>query len=308
MVRAIKNDTAIVASIVREARTSQGLHQSETAERAGVSAQAVMDVEAGRGTLATLLPVLGALDIRLVGLPAGRSLPERLRRARERRGLSLDTLAEKAGLSRGAVTRIEAGVGRVVSLDAVLRIVAPKVRARKPDTMVWEQGGRDSRFTPLDLFKALEHANGAPFDLDPCGHPDSPVWTPRMFTEADDGLAQAWRAQAVFCNPPYSVTIQWIAKAHEEWRAGRARRIMMLLPVRTAGTHFHDLLAPNADLFFLRHKVQFHGSKGVPTFNSMVAIFGGDDGVTERMLEAIPCSHFRFAGSAPSVRQRIRAA
>ena len=70
---------------------------------------------------------------------------------------------------------------------------------------------------------------------------------------------------------------------------------MMLLPVRTAGTHFHDLLAPNADLFFLRHKVQFHGSKGVPTFNSMVAIFGGDDGVTERMLEAHPCSHFRFA-------------
>ena len=50
-------------------------------------------------------------------------------------------------------------------------------------------GASDDWYTPPFIFAAL----GLTFDLDPCS-PGPDHWVParRVFTRADDGLAQAW--------------------------------------------------------------------------------------------------------------------
>ncbi len=48
----------------------------------------------------------------------------------------------------------------------------------------------------------------------------------RFFTPEDDGLAQSWEGERVWCNPPYSNIEPWAAKA---W-GSRAELVVMLLP------------------------------------------------------------------------------
>jgi DNA N-6-adenine-methyltransferase (Dam) len=54
-------------------------------------------------------------------------------------------------------------------------------------------------YTPPAIFNAL----GLRFDLDPCS-PGPGHWVParKIFTQAEDGLAQPWSG-LVFCNPPF---------------------------------------------------------------------------------------------------------
>lgn len=49
----------------------------------------------------------------------------------------------------------------------------------------------------------------------------------RFFTRADDGLAQSWAGEHVWCNPPYSALGGWLAKAWAEYPSTRG--IVMLL-------------------------------------------------------------------------------
>lgn len=60
-------------------------------------------------------------------------------------------------------------------------------------------GASDDWYTPREIFAAL----GERFDLDPCS-PGIGHWVPadRVYTKADDGLAQSWNG-FVFMNPPF---------------------------------------------------------------------------------------------------------
>jgi phage N-6-adenine-methyltransferase len=56
----------------------------------------------------------------------------------------------------------------------------------------------------------------------------------RFYTVEDDGLAQPWSRERVWCNPPYSDIRPWVRKAWSEW-AGTvecpgAALIVMLVP------------------------------------------------------------------------------
>lgn len=64
----------------------------------------------------------------------------------------------------------------------------------------------DERFTPKWIFDAL----GETFDLDPASPMDAITHVParRVFTRADDGLAQSWEG-FMWCNPPFSNTTPW---------------------------------------------------------------------------------------------------
>ncbi|MCS7522264.1 phage N-6-adenine-methyltransferase [Pseudomonas aeruginosa] len=72
-------------------------------------------------------------------------------------------------------------------------------------------GRSDDWYTPRDMLEAL----GESFDLDPCS-PGVNHWVPanRVFTKADDGLAQEWDG-FVFMNPPFGGRnghVPWLEK------------------------------------------------------------------------------------------------
>lgn len=68
---------------------------------------------------------------------------------------------------------------------------------------------------------------------------------PRFYTRAQDGLAQPWAGERVWCNPPYSVIRPWVEKA---WAETEAELVAMLLPAnRTEQTWWQDLVEPYRD-------------------------------------------------------------
>lgn len=87
----------------------------------------------------------------------------------------------------------------------------------------------DDWFTPVDFFAGL-HAR-VRFTVDVASHPQAPIsaWLPRSYLMEDDGLAQSWAGERVWCNPPYSSIEPWVSKADAEMRAG-CEFIAMLLP------------------------------------------------------------------------------
>ncbi len=48
------------------------------------------------------------------------------------------------------------------------------------------------------------------------------------YTRHDDGLAQSWADERVWCNPPYSNIAPWVSKAWDEYQSTLG--IVMLLP------------------------------------------------------------------------------
>lgn len=72
--------------------------------------------------------------------------------------------------------------------------------------------------TPQAFFDELNKEFN--FTLDPCATPQNAKCA-RFFTKEIDGLAQSWRGEVVYCNPPYGRDIgKWVAKAHAETIAG----------------------------------------------------------------------------------------
>jgi phage N-6-adenine-methyltransferase len=100
--------------------------------------------------------------------------------------------------------------------------------ARNHPQQVDARGARDEvddRGTPRDLFEHLHRRHA--FTLDVAAAPHNAKCL-RFFTRADDGLAQSWAGESVWCNPPYSDLGAWVAKAWHEYPGTRG--IVMLLP------------------------------------------------------------------------------
>lgn len=256
------------------------MNQAALAKKAGLSAQTISELEAGRGNVRALNAVTDALGLEYAGVPRNQDWSTRCRTLRVRKGLSISELAEKAGVSEPALRRLEAGSDRchVASLASVLAILAPKARGRKPQTTsVGRNANRDDRFTPLPFFEKLVSIFGD-FDLDPASHPDSPVAASRKFfgsDESDDGLKLEWQGK-IYLNPPYSFAQDFSRKAHAEYASGNATLIVALLPVRTHTRTFHSAIAGSADVFFLPGRMKFANpllTDRAP-FGLMLAIWG----------------------------------
>ena len=127
--------------------------------------------------------------------------------------------------------------------------------------------------TPRAFFDELHAEFG--FTLDAAASPHNAL-CPRYFTEESDGLAQDWRGEVVWCNPPYGRQIgKWIAKAAEEARGGAT--VVMLIPARpdTAAWHDHIFANPQATVRFVRGRLKFGEAKESAPFPSAVVIFRG---------------------------------
>ena len=295
------------AHAIREARTSSGLSQTALAQKAYVSLDAVSALEVhGRGSVRVLAAIAAAIDLRLTGLPRGRSFGEQIRALRQRRGWSQEELAQRADVSAPAIIRLERGNARVATLQAALDVLAPKARPRKSEVAKWGKGERDVRYTPPEIFERVLHVLGH-VDLDPSGDRASPVRAKTIFTEFDDGLSQRWFGR-VFVNPPYSRAMAFTRKAFESFEARHCSAVLLLLPNTVLHAHgFFEVGYARADIFILRDRIKFLRAKYRAPFGNSLVLYGADNLMIERMLEVFPCVHLQKAaslGSGPPLHMR----
>lgn len=111
-------------------------------------------------------------------------------------------------------------------------------------------GKSDDWYTPPHIFDAL----GLTFDLDPCS-PGPGHWVParRIYTKADDGLAQPWSG-LVWMNPPFGGRnghVPWLRKFLDHGNG------IALLAARTSSGWFHDWAVRAETMLFPRGKTKF---------------------------------------------------
>jgi phage N-6-adenine-methyltransferase len=110
-------------------------------------------------------------------------------------------------------------------------------KARNHRQQVGKRGANpfvDDRETTPEVFEPLHER--FEFTLDVAASAEN-AKLPRYFTADDDGLAQPWGGERVWCNPPYSRIEPWCEKAWAEiaddghgYRPGGAELVVMLLP------------------------------------------------------------------------------
>lgn len=111
------------------------------------------------------------------------------------------------------------------------------------------------------------------FTLDPCATPENAKCS-HFFTRDENGLAQSWRGETVFCNLPYGRGVkEWVKKAHEESLKGAT--VVLLIAARTDTAYFHDFIYGKHEIRFIRGRLHFNNSKSPAPFPSMVVIMRG---------------------------------
>lgn len=127
--------------------------------------------------------------------------------------------------------------------------------------------------TPQNFFDALDAEFH--FTLDPCST-DENAKCAKHYTREQDGLAQDWTGETVFCNPPYGREMsKWIAKCAEHGAEGGTA--VMLIPARTDTKAFHKYIWGMAEIRFIKGRLKFGGSRNSAPFPSMVVVFKGDN-------------------------------
>lgn len=131
--------------------------------------------------------------------------------------------------------------------------------------------GKDDWETPQDLFDDLDAEFH--FTLDVCADQHN-AKHPHFYTEQENGLAQDWRGETVWCNPPYSSGKQnyWVRKCYEEGQKPDTT-VVLLIPARTDTARFHDYIWGKAELRFIRGRLKFVGAENSAPFPSMIVIY-----------------------------------
>jgi phage N-6-adenine-methyltransferase len=114
-------------------------------------------------------------------------------------------------------------------------------KARNHQQQVGKRGANpfvDDRETTPEVFSPLHERFN--FTIDVAASPEN-AKLERFYAEADDGLAQDWTGERVWCNPPYSDIAPWVEKAWDS----NADLVVMLLPAnRTEQVWWQTLIEP----------------------------------------------------------------
>ena len=142
---------------------------------------------------------------------------------------------------------------------------------------------KDMWRTPPEVFAMLAARYG-PFHVDAAANGENHLcefwFGPGGLRE--DALTGNWGALAVarvFCNPPYTLTAEFVAKASREVQVGNIRSATLLVPATTDVKWFHDYVwqVAGCTVDFSRGRIRFlrpDGTKaGVPTHGSMFVTF-----------------------------------
>ena len=132
------------------------------------------------------------------------------------------------------------------------------------------KSGRTDWETPQDLYEKLNREFG--FTLDPCAS-EKNAKCAKFYTKTEDGLAQDWTGEIVFCNPPYGrKQDKWVRKCRKHGADGGIA--VMLLPARTDTRRFHDHILGKAEIRFVRGRLKFSNAENCSPFPSMVVVYG----------------------------------
>lgn len=267
-----------IGPALRRTRKSVGLTQNELAARAGVSRQAVVLLEQGRGRMSTLAKVAPHVGFRVKGVARGDVLHEQVRAARRQRKLTQQGLATRAGVSLPTIRAIERGSASLSSLTSVLNVLAPAATEAVLVRAHWHER-RDVRFTPPEVVDWVVRSFG-PIFIDPAGDPRSFVPASRVLTEAEDGLATRWSGRLAFVNPPYSDLTRWIGRCCDAWDRREVEMIVGLFPARTETTTFRQRVFGVADVLLMPRRLCFydeHRVKMYPApFALMLCVWGAE--------------------------------
>lgn len=227
------------------------------------------------------------VSFRLIGVASGNNAGGQVKRLRQQRGLTQSQVAARAKISVPTVRAVEAGTGLVISLQAVLAVLAPKAGATQPYLAHW-QVKKDVRLTPPQLVAQIVEVFGR-ISIDPAADPNSFVEPDRTITEAEDGLVTGWSGRLAFVNPPYSDLTRWIGRCADAWERREVDTIIGLFPARTETTTFRQRVFGVADVLFLPRRLSFHDSdrKKLPPapFALMICIWGAARADVQRFTD-----------------------
>jgi len=87
----------------------------------------------------------------------------------------------------------------------------------------------------------------------------------RFYTKEQDGLAQSWRGEQVWCNPPYGhrELTAFASKAYRETRDNSCHLAVLLVPVKSDQAWWHNF-AMLGEIRFIRGRVSFGGAANAP--------------------------------------------
>ena len=129
----------------------------------------------------------------------------------------------------------------------------------------------DEWATPNTVFEELNKEFN--FTLDACATAENAKCS-KFFTKEEDGLAQNWGGERMFCNPPYSNISKWVQKAFYEGHKDNTL-VVLLIPARTDTKYFHDYILHRAEVRFIKGRLKFGDAKNSAPFPSMIVIFRG---------------------------------
>ena len=266
---------------------------------ADVHRNAVAGLEAGRGSVETLLAAAAALGLRLDGrsLPPGDGLGERIRALRMRRGLSQSMVARLAGVSSPSVGALERGRSQHIAvLESVARVIGAAlclVPLDKPLNF-WNSAGNSSVHhewtTPGWVLDRLEAILGGPWDMDPCspGARVSRVRAHVHMSVEENGLKHQWTGR-VFVNPPYGRQLgSWMAKCRSEVEANNASLVVALIPARPDTRWWHSEVAGRADILMLKGRLSFGDGSASAPFPSALIAWGATADFAAAVTAAFP--------------------
>ena len=132
--------------------------------------------------------------------------------------------------------------------------------------------GHDNWETPDYVFDYFDSEFG--FTVDPCATAET-TKCPTYYTEQQDGLAQSWKGETVFINPPYSQLTKWLDKAIVESQQPDTCCVM-LVPARTDTRWFKRAYGEATSVRFISGRIKFlkeGKAQKSPPFPSMLLVF-----------------------------------
>lgn len=135
----------------------------------------------------------------------------------------------------------------------------------------------DIWLTPSHIIDDARAVMGG-IELDPasCQVANDVIGAERFFDEAQDGLAQSWACESLWCNPPYSKNRLWVPRFVEAVSTGEAKQGILLVFANTDVKWFQPLW--NLWVCFTRGRIRFvrpDGTVGSSSPKGSAIVYGG---------------------------------